>query len=99
MIRLSVIYPAGDGKTFDMEYYRTTHMEIVERVMPGLRKIEIDEGVDGPHLAVGHLFFDSVEAVGEAMGGAGEALADIANFTNAEAIVQTSTVVDYPAVG
>jgi hypothetical protein len=86
MIRLSVIYPAGDGKTFDMEYYRTTHMEIVERVMPGL-------------LAVGHLFFDSVEAVGEAMGGAGEALADIANFTNAEAIVQTSTVVDYPAGG
>ncbi len=94
MIRLSVIYLAGDGKTFDMEYYRTKHMEIVERVMPGLVKIEIDQGLDGPHLAACHLFFESMEALGGAMGGAAEAAADVPNFTNAESIFQTSTVVE-----
>ena len=41
MIKVSVIYPAGEGKTFDMEYYRTKHMDIVQRVMPGLVKVEI----------------------------------------------------------
>ena len=47
MIRVSVIYPAGEGKTFDMDYYKNQHMAIVDRVMPGLVKREIDEGVDG----------------------------------------------------
>jgi uncharacterized protein (TIGR02118 family) len=94
VIRLSVIYPAGEGKTFDMEYYRTKHMDIVERVMPGLVKIEIDEGLDGPHMAACHLFFESMDALGGAMGGAAEAAADVPNFTNADAFFQTSTVVE-----
>ena len=94
MIKVSVIYPAGEGKTFDMEYYRTKHMDIVQRVMPGLVKIEIDEGVDGPYLAMGHLFFDALEALGPAFANAGDAMTDVPNFTNADPVMQTSTVVD-----
>lgn len=92
MIRVSVMYPKSDGATFDMEYYKTKHMEIVGRTMKPSRW-EIDQGVDGPYLAIGHLFFDSMEALGAGMGDAGEALADIPNFTNTEAAMQVSEVV------
>lgn len=90
MIRVSVMYPKGDGLTFDLDYYKAKHMEIVHRVMPGLVKTEIDQAIDGPYLCVGHLYFESMEAVGAGMGGpdAGQALADIPNFTNAQPVIQ-----------
>ncbi len=92
MIKVSVVYPNGEGRTFDMEYYAKNHMDIVNRDMSPSR-IEIDKLVDGPYLAVGHLYFDSMEAMKAGMGNAAEALADIANFTNCEPVVQTSEVV------
>lgn len=93
MIRVSVLYPKGDDVTFDMEYYKTKHMEIVNRTMSP-SKIEIDSGVDGPYIAVGHLFYESMDAMGAAMAGGAEAIADVANFTNAQAAFQVSEVVD-----
>lgn len=92
MIRVSVMYPKSEGSTFDMEYYKTKHMAIVDATMKP-SKWEIDSGVDGPYMAIGHLFFDSMDAMGAAMGGAGDALADIPNFTNAEAATQVSEVI------
>ncbi len=86
------MYPKTEGSTFDMDYYKNTHMEIVGRTMKPV-KIEIDGGVDGPYMAIGHLFFESMDDVGAGMGNAGEALADIVNFTNAEAAMQVSEVV------
>ena len=33
MIRVSMMYPVTEGATFDLEYYRTTHMgDIVKRL-------------------------------------------------------------------
>jgi uncharacterized protein (TIGR02118 family) len=96
MIKVSVLYPSGDDSTFDMEYYRTKHMEIVNRVLKPSR-IEIDKGADGqPFLAIGHLFFDSAEAMQAGMGSpdVGETMADIPNFTNAQPQIQISEVVD-----
>ncbi len=92
MIRVSVMYPKSEGSTFDMDYYKSTHMEIVDRTMKPV-KTEIDGGVDGPYMAIGHLFFESMDAVGAGMGNAGEALADIVNFTNTESAIQVSEVV------
>ncbi len=93
MIKVSVMYQKGDDVTFDMDYYKTTHMGIVDRTMkPSSRAI--DSGVDGPYIAVGNLFFDSMDAMKAGMGAAGEALSDIPNFTNAETAVQISEVVD-----
>lgn len=92
MIRVSVMYPKTDDATFDMEYYKTKHMAIVDATIKPV-KWEIDDGLDGPYMAVGHLFFDSMDAMGAAMGGAGDALADIPNFTNVEAAMQVSEVV------
>ncbi len=93
MIRVSVMYPKGDDVTFDMDYYKSTHMEIVQRTMSPA-KTEIDSGIDGPYIAIGHLFFESLDAMQAGLGGAGEATADIVNFTNAQAAFQLSQVVD-----
>ena len=93
MIKVSVLYPNEDGANFDMEYYRTTHMEIVGRTMQPT-KVEIDHGADGPYMAMGHLYFDDMDAVATAMGNSGEAMGDIANFTNVTPVAQTSHVVD-----
>lgn len=92
MIKVSVMYPAGDDINFDIDYYKTTHFEIVERTMKPA-KWEVDSGVDGPYVAIGHLYFDDMEAMQAGMGEGGEALADIPNFTNAESVVQIANVV------
>jgi len=93
MIKVSVMYPSGDDATFDMEYYKTAHMEIVDRTMQPSRW-EIESGMDGPYIAIGNLYFESIEAMQAGMGGAGEALADIPNFTNTESAVQVSQIVE-----
>ena len=93
MIKVSVMYPSGDDATFDMEYYKTAHMEIVDRTMKP-SKWEIESGVDGPYVAIGNLYFESMDAMQAGMAGAGEALADIPNFTNTESAVQVSQIVD-----
>ena len=93
MIRVSVLYPKGDDVTFDLDYYTTKHMEIVKRTMKPVR-VEVDSGVDGPYVAAGHLYFESLEAMGAAMGDGGEAVADIPNFTNAQAAFQVSQIVE-----
>ena len=92
MIKVSVMYPKSDDATFDIEYYKTQHMEIVDRTMMPT-KWEVDSGMDGPYIAIGHLYFDSPEALAAGMGEAGEAMADIANFTNTESAIQVSEVV------
>ena len=96
MIRVTVLYPAGEGSTFDLDYYRDKHMEIVNRTLKPSR-VEIDKGVEGqPFMAGCHLFFDSMEAMQAGMGSpdAGEAMTDIPNFTNVQPQLQISEVVD-----
>ena len=91
MIKASVLYPTGDDITFDLDYYKTTHMDIVKRTMKPER-IEVDSGQNGPYIAAGHLYFDSGEALQAALGQGGEANADIPNFTNATPVIQVSEV-------
>jgi uncharacterized protein (TIGR02118 family) len=94
MIRLSVLYPAGEGATFDHDYYREKHVPLCLRTW-GLSGAEIDRGVDGPYVAAVHLRFDSMEALGAAMAaeGTGAVLEDVANYTNIAPVLQTSEVV------
>jgi len=92
MIKVSVMYPKSDDVTFDMDYYKTTHMEIVDRTMKPA-KWEIDSGMDGPYIAIGHLYFESPDALAASMGEGGEAMADVVNFTNAQPAMQVSQVV------
>ena len=96
MIRVSVCSPKGDGSTFDMEYYKTKHKDIVFKALQGVERFDIDQGLDGPYLAMGHLIFPSMEAMQAAMGGANaaEAQEDVKNFTNVQPQIQVSQVVE-----
>ncbi|MEZ5176759.1 MAG: EthD family reductase [Acidimicrobiales bacterium] len=94
MIRLSVLYPATDGATFDHDYYRDQHVPLAVRTWSPERT-EIDKGVDGPYVAAVHFVFASMDALGAAMGaeGTGEILADVANYTTIAPVLQTSEIV------
>ena len=104
MIRLSVMYQANPGTTFDWGYYLGPHGELVERLLKplGLVRLEVDKGLSGfppgappPYHAIGHLLFDSMESLGSAVSTAGpQVLADLPNFTNAPTTMQVSQIME-----
>ena len=48
MIRVAVLYPNSEGSTFDVEYYKQTHMQLVWQKLGhlGLLRCEVDAGVE-----------------------------------------------------
>ena len=95
MIRLSVFYPQTENATFDHDYYKDNPVPLACRTW-GLDGAQIDKGVNGPYVAAVHFSFDSMEALGAAMGAKETAavLADVANYTNIQPVMQTSEMVD-----
>jgi uncharacterized protein (TIGR02118 family) len=95
MIKVSVFYPKTEGASFDHDYYRDKHVPLCLKTF-GLSSAEIEKGLDGPYVAGVHFTFDSMEAVGTAMGGPGigEVMADVANYTTIQPVLQTSEVVE-----
>lgn len=93
MIKVSVMYPKSDDATFDMEYYKTTHFEIVDRTNKPA-KWDIESGIDGPYIAVGNLYFADMAAMQEGMKHGAEAMGDVGNFTNTTSAVQISEIVE-----
>ena len=101
MIKMAIFYPNGEGKTFDMAYYSTTHMPMVASLLgDSLKAMAIDKGLangtpDTPvqYLAIGYLYFDSMSAFQNAMGLHREAIkADVPNYTNIQPVIQFSEV-------
>lgn len=93
MIRISVLYPGGDNVTFDHDYYKNTHVPLActSWNVGG----EIDKGVTGPYVAAVHFFFESMDQFQAAMAlpATAAVMADVANYTNAEPVMQISEVV------
>jgi len=101
MIKVSVLYPNQEGKTFNMDYYLNTHMPMVAaRLTPTCKGISVEQGISGglrgtapAYLALAHLLFDSVQAFESAfVSHASEIMADIPNYTAIEPILQVSEV-------
>ncbi len=101
MIKISVFYPNSEGGKFDMSYYCTTHMPLVNRLLsPAIKGMAVDQGIGGfgpgssaPFIAAGHLMFDSVEAFQAAFTPhAQEIMGDIPNYTNLQPTIQISEV-------
>ena len=101
MIKVSVLYPNGDPATFDIDYYCNKHMPMVKKCTgAALRSMAVEHGLAGgtpgskpSFIAMGHLYFDSVEAFQSAFGPhAKEIMADIPNYTNTTPVVQVSEV-------
>ena len=95
MIRFSVFYPAGDGATFDHDYYRDHHVPLCVSTW-GPARTEIDRGVDGPYVAAVHFIFPSAEAMQAALATDDTAavLADVANYTTITPVTQVSEIRD-----
>lgn len=93
MIRLSVHYPKTEGASFDHDYYLTKHVPLASSTW-GVTA-ETDKGIDGPYEASVHFRFDSMEALGAAMGNpdTGAIMADVANYTTITPVMQTSEIV------
>jgi uncharacterized protein (TIGR02118 family) len=103
MIKVSVMYPKTEESTFDLAYYRDTHMELVrDRLGDACKRTAIESGLaggapgEGPtYIAMGHMYFDSVADFQTAFGPhAKEILGDIPNFTNVQPTVQISDVIE-----
>ncbi len=101
MIKVSVMYQNGEGKTFDMNYYLEKHVPLVQgKLGSTLKKTDVDQGLSGAepgsqptYLAMCHLYFDSIEAFQNSFGPIAEdLLADIPNFTNTQPVIQISEV-------
>jgi uncharacterized protein (TIGR02118 family) len=101
MIRFTVIYSAGDGRTFDMNYYLKTHIPLFRRRMgAAMKDIRVEGGLTGlqpgspaPYVAMLHGTFDSIEAFQTAFAShAAEIQGDIPKYTNIQPVVQFSEV-------
>ncbi len=94
MIRFSVFYPETEGATFDHDYYVNKHVPLAVETW-GVSGADIDKGLNGPYVAAVHFTFDSQEALGAALGseGTGAVMADVANYTTIQPVIQTSEIV------
>ncbi len=101
MIKVSVLYPAGEGAKFDMDYYCKRHMPMVqEKLGAACKSMAVEQGLAGgapgappTYVAMGHLYFDSVAAFQAAFAPhAATLMADVPNYTNTQPIIQISEV-------
>lgn len=102
MFKVSIMYPNQEAARFDMAYYRTKHMDLVNRYLKpfGLVRVEVLQGIsDGgsqpaPYICIGSLYFDTADGYAKGVAASGGTLrADIPNFTNITPIRQISEVV------
>ncbi len=101
MIRIAAVYPRQTGKKFDMDYYIHTHLPMVWRkFLPfGLKKIEVDKGVEkpgggtSPFFAIGYLYFDTLEDFQECYACVGvEVVGDIPIYTDVAPMIQVAEI-------
>lgn len=102
LIKVSVMYPFAEGKTFNMEYYETKHMPMVAKFLgSNLVKYTIEKGVASgipnqplPYMAIGTFYVKSLEDYQAAIAPNRDAIrADFVNYTNVAPVILVSEVV------
>jgi uncharacterized protein (TIGR02118 family) len=101
LIKVAVLYPKGEGKTFDMDYYEKSHMPMMAGFLgKNLKFYEIDKGLTGrtandpaPYLAIGYFYCFNVADYNNAVQQNITAiLADIKKYTNIQPTIQISEI-------
>ncbi len=101
LYKISILYPGGAGKTFDMDYYRQQHMPMVAGFLgKNLQLYEIDKGVSGrtpkdsvPFVAVGYFYCKNMEEYHKAIAlHIDTIMADIRKYTNIQPVIQVSQI-------
>lgn len=102
LIKVSIMYPFAEGKTFNMEYYETKHMPMVAAFLgSNLVKYTIEKGLasgtpnqPSPYMAIGTFYVKNLKDYQTAIAPNGEAIrADFANYTNAIPLILISEVI------
>src|SRR5215813_13455144 len=102
LIKVSIMYPFAEGKTFNMEYYVTKHMPMVAGFLgSNLVKYTIEKGVASgipnqplPYMAIGTFYVKSLSDYQAAIAPNRDAIrADFANYTNIAPVILISEVV------
>ena len=101
MIKVSVLYPNKTDSKFDMNYYLSRHMPMVQQKLgPACKSMAVEQGIAGGapgapaiYVALGHLYFDSTDSFQTAFTPHASAImGDIPNYTDIEPIIQISDV-------
>lgn len=102
LIKVSIMYPAGEGKTFNMEYYEAKHMPMVAGLLgSNLVKYTIEKGLASgipnqplPYVAIGIFYVKNLADYQASIAPNRDAIrADIANYTNIAPVILVSEVV------
>lgn len=102
LIKVSVMYPFDESKTFNMEYYETKHMPMVAGFLgSNLVKYTIEKGISSgipnqplPYMAIGTFYVKSLTDYQAAIGPNRDAIrADFPNYTNVTPVILISEVV------
>ena len=101
MFKVAILYPNGDDKTFDMDYYEKKHMPMVAGFLgKNLKFYEIDKGIAGrtpqdkvPFIAIGYFYVQNVAEYNQAIVQNRDAVvSDFKNYTNIQPVVQISEI-------
>ncbi|NBA86086.1 EthD family reductase [Emticicia sp. CRIBPO] len=102
LIKVSVMYPFSEGKTFNMEYYESKHMPFVAGLLgSNLVKYTIEKGLASgipnqplPYMAIGTFYIKNLGEYQAAIAPNRDAIrADFANYTNVSPVILVSEVV------
>jgi len=107
MFKVAILYPNGDDKTFDMDYYEKKHMPMVAGFLgKNLKFYEIDKGIAGrapndkvPFVAIGYFYISDIAEYNKAIAQNRDAVVnDFKNYTNIQPVVQVNEIkkVVYP---
>ena len=107
MFKVAILYPNGEDKTFDMDYYEKKHMPMVAGFLgKNLKFYEIDKGIAGrtpndkvPFVAIGYFYITDVAEYNKSIAqNIDTILTDIKKYTNIQPVVQINEIkkVGYP---
>ncbi len=101
LFKVAILYPNGEGKTFNMDYYENKHVPMVAGFLgKNLQFYEIERGIAGrtpndkvPYLAIGYFYVKDVAEYNKAVGPHRDAIiSDFKNYTNIQPVIQISEV-------
>ena len=101
MFKVEILYPNGEDKSFDMDYYEKNHMPMMAGLLgKNLNFYEIDKGIAGrtpndkvPFVAIGYFYINDVAEYNKVIGQNIDAIRkDIAKYTNIQPTIQISEI-------
>ena len=102
LIKVSIMYPFAEGKTFDMEYYETKHMPMVAGFLgSNLVKYTIEKGLASgipntplPFMAIGSFYVKDLDDYQAAIGPNRDAIrSDFPNYTTISPVILVSEII------